>query len=140
MEADIELMDTNESRWHLEAYDKLLSEAREKRKANISVAGLCKKLNFKRSNIYRMESGAIDLKASTLINYLHGFGYHLEIVEDNKATIEDPKPDMIVEVEGIQIPIERYDGKEKLDKRTRLKLLKLILEQMEAELEIEDGK
>lgn len=140
MEADIELMDTNESRWHLEAYDKLLAEAREKRKEKISVIELGKKLNFKRSNIYRMESGAIDLKASTLINYLHGFGYHLEIVEDNKETIEDPKPDMIVEVEGIQIPIERYDGKEKLDKRTRLNLLKLILEQMEAELEIEEGK
>lgn len=140
MEADIELMDTNESKWHLEAYDKLLSEAREKRKANISVAGLCKKLNFKRSNIYRMESGAIDLKASTLINYLHGFGYHLEIVEDRAEEIKDPKPDMIVEVDGIQIPIEHYDSKEKLDKRTRLKLLKLILEQMEAELEIEDGE
>lgn len=140
MDYDIETFDKTETDWRVAACSELLKSATEKRKANISVINLCKKLDTKRSIIYRMESGAIDVKVSTLLNYLHGFGYHLEIVEDNKEEIEDPKHDMIVETDGIQIPIEHYDSKEKLDKRTRLKLLKLILEQMESELEIEEGK
>lgn len=133
MDTNNNMMETNNPQWHLTAYNMLLASAREKRKATLSVNDLCKKLNFKRSNIYRMESGAIDVKVSTLIHYLHGFGYHLEIVKDQCC-------DFLIETNGLTINIENYTAKkQRLDKKQRLELLKLLLEQYEEDLKIEEN-
>lgn len=142
MDTTNNMMETNDSQWHLMTYDQLLASAREIRKAKISVNNLCEKLNFKRSNIYRMESGTIDVKVSTLIHYLHGFGYHLEIVEDeepSKETSKKPPCDYLLETNKININIENYSAKkQRLSKKQRLDLLKLLLEQYEEDLEIEE--
>ena len=138
MDNNTENLNASDPKWRLLAYSALINTAAETRKANISVINLCKKLDTSRSVIYRMESGAIDVKLSTLINYLHGFDYHLEIVPDNK-NMTDLKSDMIADINGVQIPIEYYE-KNKLDNRARIRLLKLLIEQMEDEFGSDDDE
>lgn len=136
MENYFEFINTDKSPWHLAAYEYLLTMAKDKRKENISVIELSKKLDCKRSNIYRMESGSIDLKVSTLLHYLHGFGYHLEVVKD-----KSPAVDMILETDGLSIDIERfYNMNQKLDKKSRIRLLRYLLKLLEEDLGQEDGE
>lgn len=146
METNKDTKNTNESAWHLTAYDYLLTTAIEKRKENISVIELSKKLDYKRSNIYRMESGSIDLKVSTFLNYLHGFGYHLEIMKDKASSLDVTEDnatnvDITVESGDLSYIIETFDvNKQKLSKKTRLMLLRVLLKEFEDELQLEEDK
>ena len=129
MTPNVEHTNNDDYMWRMQAYADLLGTATEKRKETISVINLCKKLNTKRSVIYRMESGANDVKVSTLINYLHGFGFHLEIVPDTLEIVPGKtkdKTDMVVEHGKIK--------KEQLNKKQRIALLKLIASLYEKEL------
>lgn len=150
METNKDTKNTNESAWHLTAYDYLLTTAIEKRKENISVIELSKKLDYKRSNIYRMESGSIDLKVSTFLNYLHGFGYHLEIMKDKASSLDVTEDnatnvDITVESGDLSYIIETFDVnkqkfEKKLSKKTRLMLLRSLLKEFEDELQLEEDK
>lgn len=138
MTPDVEHTNNDDYMWRMQAYADLLGTATEKRKETISVINLCKKLNTKRSVIYRMESGANDVKVSTLINYLHGFGFHLEIVPDTLEIVPGKtkdKTDMVIDLDGLPILVEHGKiKKEQLNKKQRIALLKLIASLYEKEL------
>ena len=85
-----------------------------------------------------MESGSNDVKVSTLINYLHGFGFHLEIVPDTLEIVPGKtkdKTDMVIDLDGLPILVEHGKiKKEQLSKKQRIALLKLITSLYEDEL------
>ncbi len=126
-------MDKNrETKQNLSDYENLIAYIRELRKNSISMAELCRKLDAQRTTIYRIESGEVDPRLSTLINYLHGFGYHLEIVSDRKRPQE---VDIVVNVESDDShAISNIDIKG-LSKRERVDLLRSLLECYESELD-----
>ncbi len=146
MNPEYEHYDTSKNNWHLEEYLRLISEFKTKRKKQISMADLCRKLNQQRTAIYRIESGDVDPKLSTVINYLHGFGYHLEIVQDPMEIVEDysevhNKPnknivDNVIEINGVMVPIENIDKKKtKMNKKDRIKLMYYLLSTFEGDNE-----
>ena len=82
----------------------------------------------------------MDPKLSTLMFYLHGFDYHLEIVPDKKAEpAPDPlTPDLIVDVNGTDVLIEQFDlNKAKTDKNLRIKAVQFLLSLIEEDLKID---
>lgn len=120
-------MSDNRTKRNLEMYQKLIAEAVERRKATITVKDLAEKLEIQTSAIYRMEHGHLkDIKLSTLINYLHVFGYRLAIVPDKLEIVPNMKASNKIEK-------ETFD-KAKFDRRTRIRLLKYLIALEEAEL------
>ncbi len=138
MTPEIEHFDTDTSKWHLAEYSRLISACRDNRKNNVSVAELCRRLDSQRTAIYRIENGDVDPKLTTLINYLHGFGYHLEIVPDSLEKTEETKevkPDYNYEYDGIPFFIENINfNKRKIDSHMRVKILRYLLECYEDDL------
>ena len=143
MDIKIENTDNrNEGKGYYADYDRFLKEVKNTRKENISVADLCSKLNAQRTTIYRIERAEVDPKLSTLMYYLHGFDYHLEIVPDKK---EKPAPaslttDLIVDANGTNVLIEQFDlNKAKTDKSLRIEAVKFLLSLIEEDLKIENA-
>lgn len=120
-------MTDKDTKKRLEMYQKLIAEAAEKRKAKITVRELADKLEIQTSAIYRMEHGHLkDIKLSTLMSYLFAFGYKLAIVPDELVIVPNPK-------KLPKIEKEVFD-KAKIDRRTRIRLLKYLIALEEAEL------
>lgn len=120
-------MSDKDTKKRLEMYHKLIAEAAEKRKAKITVRELAEKLEIQTSAIYRMEHGHLkDIKLSTLMGYLFAFGYKLAIVPDELVIVPNPK-------KLPKIEKEVFD-KAKIDRRTRIRLLKYLIALEEAEL------
>ena len=120
-------------------YIDFLNDAKNARKKNISVNELCDKLNAQKTTIYRIERAEVDPKLSTLMSYLRGFNYHLELVPDNKFMQDEPTTDYIVDIDGISIQIENMDlNKAKTDKRLRIAVIKYLLNLMESDLDLDE--
>lgn len=125
-------MTDKDTKKRLEMYQKLIAEAAEKRKAKITVRELADKLEIQTSAIYRMEHGHLkDIKLSTLMSYLFAFGYKLAIVPDKLEIVPNPK-------KLPKIEKEVFD-KAKIDRRTRIRLLKYLIALEEAELGNDEG-
>ena len=125
-------MSDKDTKKRLEMYYKLIAEAAEKRKAKITVRELADKLEIQTSAIYRMEHGHLkDIKLSTLMCYLFAFGYRLAIVPDDLVIVPNPK-------KLPKIEKEVFD-KAKIDRRTRIRLLKYLIALEEAELGNDEG-
>ena len=144
MNPEYEHYDTNRNNWHLEEYLRLITEFKTNRKNHISMADLCRKLNQQRTAIYRIENGDVDPKLSTVINYLHGFGYHLEIVQDPMEIVEDysevhnkPNKNMVdfsIEINGEIVTIENIDKKKtKMSKKDRIQLMYYLLSTLDGD-------
>lgn len=103
----------------MEAYRGFLDTAVRKRKANISAKELAEKMEIVPASLYRMESGINDMKVSTLLAYLDGFGFTIEVVPYEKATEE--AFDYVLDTNDAPVLIENTD------RRTRLKLLQRLL-------------
>lgn len=143
MDIKIENSDNrNESLGIYADYDRFLKELKKTRKENISVTELCSRLNAQRTTIYRIERAEVDPKLSTLMYYLHGFDYHLEVVPDKKKETSPAPltPDLIVDVNGTNVLIEQFDlNKAKTDKSLRIEAVKFLLSLIEEDLKIENA-
>lgn len=142
---DIKIENTDnrsESLGYYADYDRFLKELKKTRKENISVTELCSRLNAQRTTIYRIERAEVDPKLSTLMYYLHGFDYHLEVVPDKKKETSPAPltPDLIVDVNGTNVLIEQIDlNKAKTDKSLRIEAVKFLLSLIEEDLKIENA-
>ncbi|MBE7070052.1 MAG: helix-turn-helix domain-containing protein [Ruminococcaceae bacterium] len=103
----------------MEAYRDFLDTAVRKRKANISAKELAEKMEIVPASLYRMESGVNDVKVSTLLAYLDGFGFTIEVVPYEKET--ESAFDYVLNTNDSPVLIENTD------RRTRLKLLQRLL-------------
>jgi transcriptional regulator with XRE-family HTH domain len=103
----------------MEAYRGFLDTAVRKRKANISAKELAEKMEIVPASLYRMESGVNDVKVSTLLAYLDGFGFTIEVVPYEKET--ESAFDYVLNTNDSPVLIENTD------RRTRLKLLQRLL-------------
>ena len=120
-------------------YSSFLDNAKNTRKKNISVNELCDKLNAQKTTIYRIERAEVDPKLSTLIAYLHGFNYHLEMVPDNQIMEDEPSVDYTVDINGANVLIENLDlNKAKTDKRIRMTVIKYLLELVESDIDMDE--
>lgn len=120
-------------------YSDFLKNAKNTRKKNISVIELCDKLNAQKTTIYRIERAEVDPKLSTLISYLHGFSYHLEMLPDYETIQDEPTVDYTVEINGTNVLIENIDlNKAKTDKRLRMAVIKYLLALMESDLDLDE--
>lgn len=141
MDINIETNDMrNDDQAYIADYNRFLKEVRNTRRENISVADLCSKLNAQKTTIYRIERAEVDPKLSTLMFYLHGFDYHLEIVPDKKAepAPDTLTPDLILDVNGTDVLIEQFDlNKAKTDKSLRIKAVQFLLSLIEEDLKID---
>ena len=122
------VIENNDSDWLIKENERLVTVFKENRTNSITVTELCRRICTQRITVYRIENGTVDPKLSTLINYLHGFGYHLEVVPDI------PRPDFVVEDDGVKVQVEQFDSKKSFpDRRTRIAVLKHMLDELEAE-------
>lgn len=103
----------------MEAYRDFLDTAVRKRKASISAKELAEKMEIVPASLYRMESGVNDVKVSTLLAYLDGFGFTIEVVPYEKET--ESAFDYVLNTNDLPVLIENTD------RRTRLKLLQRLL-------------
>ena len=138
------IIENNSNNMHeyLTDYVSFLKNAKTERKRSITVTDLCDKLNVQKTTIYRIERAEVDPKLSTLMYYLHGFGYHLEIVSDKaeEPAPPDTTPDSVVNVGGKDVLIEQFDfNRAKTDKRFRIIAIKLLLEMFESDLDLNNG-
>ena len=138
MEQNIEI-NKNLQEWHLMEYNRILTAFSENRKKAVTIAELCRRLKTQRNAIYRIEKGLVDPRLSSIVDYLHGFGYHLEIVPDSPEKVST---DFVVE--GTNLIIESDSKKKKTDsklnKKQSVEMLRMILEFYEEDLESEKKK
>ena len=105
-------------------YKDLLEKAVEKRKENITAKELSRILNVEPTSLYRLERGTNDIRVSTFLAYLDGFGFTIEVVPNS---VEKASPvDMVLDGHGSQFAIENL-GIDVNDRRQRLRLLQYIL-------------
>lgn len=126
----------------MEMYRTVLSDAVKNRKENITTKDLAEKLSVAPTSLYRLERGAIDIRVSTFLAYLDGFGFTIEIVpNENKTTVTESvsgaQPvDKVLDVTDTPIVIEDIGAKSDLkDRRSRLRLLQYLLKMEEKYLE-----
>ena len=118
----------------LEKYRELLNVAVERRKNNISTKKLAEKLKVPTASLYRLESGVNDIKVSTFMAYLEGFGFAIELVPDVKA--KKIATDMVLDLGDNPILIEKSKPAMDLtNRRDRLRLLQYLLKMEEMYLE-----
>ena len=118
----------------LKKYRELLNVAVERRKNNITTKKLAEKLKVPTTSLYRLESGVNDIKVSTFMAYLEGFGFTIELVPDLKA--KKIAADMVLDLGDEPIIIE--SNKPAIDmsnRRDRLRLLQYLLKMEEMYLE-----
>ena len=113
-------------------YETFLRKIKECRKENITVTELCERLNAQRTTIYRIERAEVDPKLSTLMQYLNGFGYHLEVVPDR----EKIDMDFMMDINGTNVLIDQIDlNKAKTDRNFRIKAVRILLDLIENDIE-----
>lgn len=114
-------------------YESFLKKIKDCRKENITVTELCERLNAQRTTIYRIERAEVDPKLSTLMQYLNGFGYHLEAVPDREKAID---MDYVMNVNGTNVLIDQIDlNKAKTDRNFRIKAVRILLDLIENDIE-----
>ncbi len=113
-------------------YESFLKRIKAIRKENITVTDLCDRLNAQRTSIYRIERAEVDPKLSTLMQYLNGFGYHLEVVPDQNSKID---LDYVADVNGAAIQIEQFDlNRAKKDREFRMQAVRFLLDMIEQDM------
>ena len=126
-------VDTDEGMHGRADYELFLKNAKAIRKKNITVTELCERLNAQRTTIYRIERAEVDPKLSTLMQYLNGFGYHLEVVQDQEKAID---MDFMMDVNGTNVLIDQIDlNKAKTDRNFRIKAVRILLDLIENDIE-----
>lgn len=111
------MSENNDMIKRMEAYKSLLEEAVELRKKTVSVPELSNKLDMQQSAIYRFERCNRDPHLTTMIAYLHAFGYKLQIVPDKLEIVSK-------EEEAIKVT----KALTKRDRRRRLMLMRYLVE------------
>ena len=119
-------MINKENEKRLEAYRRFLCGAVQKRKESISAKDLAEKMDVVPASLYRMESGVNDVKVSTLLAYLDGFGFTIEIIPYEKQ--KKDYVDYVLTVNDEPVRIENNRSAETFkDRRTRLRVLQYLL-------------
>ncbi len=137
-------MNNEDSARRMEMYRTVLNDAVKSRKENITTKELAEKLSVAPTSLYRLERGTIDIRVSTFLAYLDGFGFTIEIIpNEEKRTVTESvsgsqSVDKVLKVNDIPIVIENI-GKESdwQDRRSRLRLLQYLLKMEEMYLENE---
>lgn len=137
-------MNNEDSARRMEMYRTVLNDAVKSRKENITTKELAEKLSVAPTSLYRLERGTIDIRISTFLAYLDGFGFTIEIIpNEEKRTVTESvsgsqSVDKVLKVNDIPIVIEN-NGKESdwQDRRSRLRLLQYLLKMEEMYLENE---
>ena len=137
-------MNNEDSARRMEMYRTVLNDAVKSRKENITTKELAEKLSVAPTSLYRLERGTIDIRVSTFLAYLDGFGFTIEIIpNEEKRTVTESvsgsqSVDKVIKVNDIPIVIENI-GKESdwQDRRSRLRLLQYLLKMEEMYLENE---
>ena len=137
-------MNNEDSARRMEMYRTVLNDAVKSRKENITTKELAEKLSVAPTSLYRLERGTIDIRVSTFLAYLDGFGFTIEIIpNEEKRTVTESvsgsqSVDKVIKVNDIPIVIENI-GKESdwQDRRSRLRLLQYLLKMEEIYLENE---
>ena len=137
-------MNNEDSARRMEMYRTVLNDAVKSRKENITTKELAEKLSVAPTSLYRLERGTIDIRVSTFLAYLDGFGFTIEIIpnEEKRTVMESvsgsQSVDKVLKVNDIPIVIENI-GKESdwQDRRSRLRLLQYLLKMEEMYLENE---
>ena len=137
-------MNNEDSARRMEMYRTVLNDAVKSRKENITTKELAEKLSVAPTSLYRLERGTIDIRVSTFLAYLYGFGFTIEIIpNEEKRTVTESvsgsqSVDKVIKVNDIPIVIENI-GKESdwQDRRARLRLLQYLLKMEEMYLENE---
>lgn len=137
-------MNNEDSARRMEMYRTVLNDAVKSRKENITTKELAEKLSVAPTSLYRLERGTIDIRVSTFLAYLDGFGFTIEIIpNEEKRTVTESvsgsqSVDKVLKVNDIPIVIEN-NGKESdwQDRRSRLRLLQYLLKMEEMYLENE---
>jgi transcriptional regulator with XRE-family HTH domain len=137
-------MNNEDSARRMEMYRTVLNDAVKSRKENITTKELAEKLSVAPTSLYRLERGTIDIRVSTFLAYLDGFGFTIEIIpNEEKRTVTESvsgsqSVDKVLKVNDIPIVIENIGkGSDWQDRRSRLRLLQYLLKMEEMYLENE---
>ena len=105
-------MNNEDSARRMEMYRTVLNDAVKSRKENITTKELAEKLSVAPTSLYRLERGTIDIRVSTFLAYLDGFGFTIEIIpNEEKRTVTESvsvsqSVDKVLKVNDIPIVIE----------------------------------
>lgn len=123
-------------------YKTILEKAVQKRKGIISTRELAEKLSVAPTSLYRLERGEVDIRVSTFLSYLDGFGFTIEVVPYKSGRIQSKPETVPFDLVDEDLHVLAENNSDFNDRKQRLKLLKylLLLEQQYLESEENNGQ